>query len=347
MKMALCFITAVILTYFMTFPFRCLAFKWKILDHPDARKIHSEPMPLLGGLSICLTVIIACVLKPFIIGNALPIIIGGVAYCLINILDDRKGLPAKLRFGLESVIALAVILSGIRLSFLPAGFWGDLGEILLTLIWFVGVTNAFNYQDGMDGLAVGSASINFFCFGLVLHWSHQDNLSFLSFILLGSCLGFLPHNFPRARIFLGDAGSTFLGFMLAGISVVGNWGENDLVKICVPILFLGVPIFDMIFTTILRVQEGKVKTIVEWLKYGGKDHFHHYLTYLGFHATGTVIFIWTIILSLGLSGIMLFNNTAADALLTLCQAAIVFGVIGVLIVVGKRHKAENIQIVDT
>jgi len=111
------------------------------------------------------------------------------------------------------------------------------------------------------------------------------------------------------------------------------------VKICIPILVLGVPIFDMVFTTIMRIKEEKVKSFIEWLKYGGKDHFHHYLVDLGLLPSGAVIFIWAVTFSLGLSGIMLGNDNAWEGILTILQASIIFGIIGVLIVVGKRRRS--------
>ncbi|MFC1576511.1 MraY family glycosyltransferase, partial [Candidatus Omnitrophota bacterium] len=157
-------------------------------------------------------------------------------------------------------------------------------------------------------------------------------------ILLGGCLGFLPHNFKHAKIFLGDAGSTFLGFMLAGIGVMGNWAEDNFVRVCVPILILGVPIFDMTFTTIMRIKEKKVKSVVEWLRYAGKDHFHHYLVELGLKPAGSVFFIWAVTFMLGLSAVMLGNDRAWEGLFTLVQAGIIFVIIGVLIVMGKRMR---------
>jgi len=145
----------------------------------------------------------------------------------------------------------------------------------------------------------------------------------------------------KKRMFLGDAGSTFLGFMIACIALKGDWAGDNVVRLSIPILILGVPIFDMIFTTIMRIKEEKVKNLVQWLKYGGKDHFHHYLVDLGLKENGAVLFIYYITFSLGLSAIMVSNDTAIEGVMTLLQSSIIFGVIGVLIVLGKKYHQKS------
>jgi len=339
LRIFICFIISILLTYFLTPLFRKLALHFEIVDHPGTRKIHKEPIPLLGGAVICLSVIICSFLKPYILGKGLPLLLGGLVILLVNMLDDIRGLSSRFRFFVELVVCLLMIHHGIKVSFLLPGFWGDMGEVLITIVWFVGITNAFNYLDGLDGLAAGSACINFFYFSLVLMLTDQWQLGFLSLILLGGCLGFLPHNFKKATIFLGDAGATFLGFMLAGIAILGEWAGNGMVKLCVPILILGVPIFDMIFTTIIRIKEKKVTSLIEWLKYGGKDHFHHYLIYLGLTPNGAVVFIWIFTLALGLGAVMLNNDSAWEGLFTLLQNGLIFAIIGILIVVGRRRRS--------
>ena len=333
------FLISFFVAYFSTFFLRKLAVRFNIVDIPGKGKIHKTPTPLLGGLAILLGVSITLCLNPQVVKGFFAILIGGTVILIVNLIDDIKGLSARFRFSVEFFVALLVILSGVRISFLPTGFWGDLGEVVITLIWLVGLTNAFNYLDGIDGLAAGSAAINACFFSLILYGTQQGDLGILSVILVAACLGFLRHNFKKARIFLGDAGSTFLGFMLAGIGVLGNWAEDNFVKISIPVLILGVPIFDMIFTTILRIKEEKVKTVIQWLKYGGKDHFHHYLVDLGFLPLGAVLFIWAITFSLGLGAVMVSNDRAWEGILTLLQTSIVFMVIGALIVVGKRRRS--------
>ena len=318
---------------------RKLAVELRILDLPSRRKIHKRATPLLGGMVIYLGFISGLLfdLKGFYL--FLPILIGATLILIVGLIHDIKGLSAQFRLFCQLLAALILIGSGMRISFLPAGLWGDIGEIVLTLLWLIGVTNAFNYLDGMDGLAAGSAAVNLFCFAFILYISKQPVLGRIAVLLAAACLGFLPYNIKRAKIFLGDAGSMFLGFSLAGIALIGNWAQDNIVKISIPVLILGVPIFDMIFTTIMRIREAKIKTLLEWLQYGGKDHFHHYLVDLGMQPLGAVVFIYFVTLSLGISAIMVSNDQAIEAFLTLTQASIIFGIIAALIVVGKRHRS--------
>lgn len=340
MRILLSFLTSFLIVYFSTPLFRKLAVKFRILDLPSHRKIHKRATPLLGGAAICLGLISGLLFNLKAFYFFLPVLIGATIIFIIGLIDDIKGLSAQFRLIIQFLAALIVVALGVRVTFLPSGFWGDMGEIIITLVWIVGVTNAFNYLDGMDGLAVGSAVVNLFCFAIILYITGQGYLGFLAITLMASCLGFLPfNNFKKAKIFLGDAGSTFLGFSLAGIGIIGNWAADNIVKISIPILILGVPIFDMIFTTIMRIKEAKVSSLLEWLRYGAKDHFHHYLVDLGLRTSGAVVFIYFITLSLGISAIMVSNDRAIEAFLTLLQASIVFGIIAVLMVVGKRHRS--------
>ncbi len=336
MKDYLVFIISFLVAFISTSLFRKLAEKLDILDLPTRRKIHKKATPLLGGAAIYAAVAVGLCLNFKNIYLFWPILSGATVILILGLIDDIKGLSAQFRLVCQLLVALIMIKLGVRVEFLPNNLWGNIGCIIIGVVWIVGVTNAYNYLDGLDGLAAGSAVINLSCFAIILYITKQYPLALLAIILIAACLGFIPHNFKRAKIFLGDAGSTFLGFTLACIALAGNWAEDNVVKISIPILILGVPIFDMIFTTIIRIKEVKVKTLLEWLQYGGKDHFHHYLVNLGLRPIGAVVFIYFITLSLGISAIMVSNDTAVEAFLTLAQASIIFGVIAVLIVLGKR-----------
>ena len=328
-----------LITFLITPLFMKLARRLDILDHPGHRKIHKRAVPLLGGGAIYCGLIAGLLMNKDMVRSLLPIIVGATIILIIGLIDDVRGLSAQFRFVVELIVVLILVKFGVCVSFLPSGFWGDLGEILVTVVWVVGVTNACNYLDGLDGLAAGSAILNLFSFSVILANTDQPDLAILAIILTSACLGFLPYNLRKAKIFLGDAGSTFLGFSLACIAISGNWAEDNVAKISIPMLVLGVPIFDMVFTTILRIKEGKIKTLREWLQYGGRDHFHHFLVDLGLHTQGAVIFIYLLTFSLGISAIMLSNDTALEAVLSLSQASITFIVVAVLIVVGKRRRS--------
>lgn len=335
-------IAAFAVSFFLV-PLLCrLAVKLKILDFPGGRKIHKVAMPLLGGVAVYFGFISGIAFHFRNFSAFIPLLIGSSAILILGLINDIRPISAKTRFFCQSLIALAVVLTGARVSFLPAGYLGDSIEVLITVFWLVGVTNAYNYIDGLDGLAAGSAIINLFCYAIILHTTRQSTLGWLSVVLAASCLGFLPHNFKNAKIFLGEAGSTFLGFMLAGIAIIGNWAEDNVVKLAIPILILGLPIFDMIFTTIIRIKDKKVKNLREWLEYSDRDHFHYSLVELGLRPVSAVIFVYFVVLSLGIHAIMVSNDVAVEGFLSLFQASIIAAVIGVLIVIGKkRHNGKG------
>ncbi len=342
MQTMIAFFTACGVTFLVAPLFKKMAFAVNILDLPDSeRKTHQGAIPLLGGLAIYLGALAGFYFHQESFKAILPILFGGTVILYMGAFDDIKGLSARVRMYIQILVAVAVTAMGVRISFLPDTLLGNITEFVITVFWLVGVTNAFNYLDGLDGLAAGSAVLNFVFFGAILYTTGQFPVGLAAVIIGGACMGFLPHNFfERGKIFLGDAGSTFLGFMLAGIAVVGNWAADNMAKLFIPILVLGVPIFDMIFTTIMRIKEHKVKNIIEWLKYGGRDHFHHYLVDLGLHPRAAVLFIYYLTFSLGLGALNVSNDSAFEAILTLIQISIIFAVIGVLIVMGKRRRKE-------
>ncbi|MCM8819269.1 MAG: undecaprenyl/decaprenyl-phosphate alpha-N-acetylglucosaminyl 1-phosphate transferase [Candidatus Omnitrophica bacterium] len=337
-------VSAFFISFFSVPFYRKLAKKYKILDIPNKRKVHKNPVPLLGGLSI-FSAVILCFL--FFYKNLKPIttlIFASSFIVIVGLINDKKKLSALARLIVQVFSALIFIIFCERISFLPTGFLGNILEIIISLVWIVGITNAYNYLDGLDGLASSLAVINSFYFVIMFFCSGQYNLAFFCLIFLFSCLGFLPYNFKNASIFLGDTGSTFLGFILACLAILGNWAEDNIVKITIPILILGIPIFDMTFTTIMRIKERKVKNIIQWLEYADKDHFHHYLVSLGFSSQMAVFFIILFAISLGISAIMLSNDKAFEAFLTLTQATILFIIIGVLLVIGRKYQEKKKEV---
>ena len=337
MKSILTFVIS-FLAAFLSLPLlRALAVRFNILDFPGKRKMHKVATPLLGGAALYIGFIAGLSFNAPNISLFLPVILGATLIFILGTMNDIVELSARLRFLWQFLIALIVVYMGVHVDFVPRCYWKDTLEALITAVWFVGITNAYNYLDGLDGLAAGSAAINLFCFSIILYLTGQYPLGLLAISLIASCVAFLPYNFQTRKIFLGEAGSTFLGFILAGIGLVGNWAGDNIVKISIPIVMLGVPIFDMVFTTVMRVKEGKVRNLVEWLQYGGKDHFHHHLVDLGLKPVGSVLFIYCITLSLGISAIVISNGTAIEGLLGVIQASIILGMIGILIVTGKKH----------
>lgn len=331
------FFVSFLVAYISTPLLRRVAVTLEIMDIPNKRKIHKKATPLLGGVAIYLGFVTGFFFHFEELRYFLPVLLGGTLMLGVGVVNDFRELSAKFRLLCQVLIALVIVNSGIRVDFLPNNFLGNLGEVLITIIWIIGVTNAYNYLDGMDGLASGSAAINLFCFGVILLLGFQPYLCAVSVILAAACVGFLPHNFKRRKIFLGDAGSTFLGFILACVAVMGTWAEDNIVKLSIPFLILGVPVFDMIFTTVVRIHQKKVSNITEWFEYAGRDHFHHYLVDLGLSPVGAVLFIYAVTVSLGMSAILVTNDSPLEALFVVMQSAIIFTIIGVLMVVAKKR----------
>ena len=273
-----------------------LAKRGGVLDHPGERKAHVEPTPYLGGLAVA----VGFVTLGFVVGDtgAQAAVIGGCALAifLLGLLDDLRGLGVGIRVGVEAGIAVALWSAGIR-----AGLFGvpalDLG---LTIAWVIVVVNAVNLVDNMDGLASGVTAIAALTF-FVLAAAQDDYLvASLGAAVAGSSIGFLRHNFPPARIFLGDAGSLLLGLMLAllGLMVdveVSSAGTRFLVML----LVLGVPTFDTVFVVISRRRAGRPVLL------GGTDHSSHRLSRAGLSAR-TV--------ALALYGAQLASSTVAIAI---------------------------------
>jgi UDP-GlcNAc:undecaprenyl-phosphate GlcNAc-1-phosphate transferase len=223
---------------------------------------------------------------------------------------------------------------------IPGATWLN---ALITILWLLTVTNAVQFLDGMDGLAAGLGAISAFFFSVAALQTGQGYLMFLSVALAGACLGFLPYNFRPggARIFLGDAGASFIGFTLAGLAVMGEWSSTSpVVALFTPLLILAVPLFDITFVGVVRVVTGKVATVGEWLAYTGKDHIHHRFEALGLTKTQSVLLIYFIALTLGLSAIVLKGESAREGALILIQAAFVLAIIAVLEGVGRGRPSR-------
>jgi UDP-GlcNAc:undecaprenyl-phosphate GlcNAc-1-phosphate transferase len=286
----------------------------------------------------------ATVLRNFSFSEELKgIALGATLIFAVGLVDDVRELPARWKLAAQLVAVAILIRHGVVVSFLPAGWWGDAAEWAITAVWVVGITNAVNFLDGMDGLAAGTCAINATFFGLVALQNHHDFMVYLALPLAGSCLSFLPYNFrPRrpAAIFLGDAGSTFLGFTLAALGVMGEWASDHVVRLIVPVIILGVPIFDMSFTTFMRVRGGQVRSFRQWVEFTGRDHFHHRLEALRIGRPAAVLVIYVVTLWLGLSALALKNATGISALLAVGQSAIVFLLMGFFMVFVQRQYAR-------
>jgi UDP-GlcNAc:undecaprenyl-phosphate/decaprenyl-phosphate GlcNAc-1-phosphate transferase len=313
---------------------RWVARWWGVLDAPAERKVHAVATPLLGGAAVY-AAFAATVLFNFTFSRELKgVALGATIIVAIGLLDDVVNVPARWKL-MGQVAAVAVAMAyGVVLDTLPTSWsWSGPVNHALTLLWFLAVTNALQFLDGMDGLAAGLGAITALFFSLAALQTNQPYLMFLAAPLVGACLGFLPYNFRFGRpatIFLGDAGASFIGFTLAGLAVMGEWAENDFIGLFTPVLILAVPLFDIAFVGTVRIATGKVHSVGEWLAYTAKDHIHHRFESLGLTRTETVLLILFIAATLGLSAMLLKDATKHEAALVLIQAGCVLAIIALL-----------------
>ncbi|MFC1559010.1 MraY family glycosyltransferase [Gemmatimonadota bacterium] len=316
-------------------PLSLLAAKMGLVDTPNARKIHEGAIPLVGGIAIYAGFLAVNFHYGYHLQDEriLGLMIALGPLLLIGVLDDLWELPATLKLLVQLGAAAIVISAGVRITFLPEALWGNVAEIVLTGIWLIGLTNAINFLDGIDGLATSLTIVAAASFGLVAVATGQSFFLLLCAALCGACMGFLPHNFRRrpASAFLGDSGATLLGFSLASIAIVGDWGGDgsSAINIVIPLLVLGVPIFDTTFITITRFADGRIRTFREWLEYAGRDHIHHRLLKIGLSRFDTVLFLCVISLILALSAISLRDTSGLlFAVLSFAQGVIILTVVG-------------------
>ena len=318
---------------------RRIAFALDVLDAPASRKVHRTPTPLLGGAAVYAAFAVT-VLFNFNFSRGLKgVAVGATIVVVLGLLDDIWDLPASVKLAGQVAGVGAALAYGVMLNVVPNWLPGSLAlNVTLTVLWFLTVTNAVQFLDGMDGLASGLGVIAGLFFSIAAAQTGQPYLFILAAPLVGACLGFLPYNFRRdgARIFLGDSGASFIGFTLAGLAVMGEWADGDpIVALLTPVLILAVPLFDIAFVGVVRVVTGKVHSVREWLAYAAKDHIHHRFEALGLSKAQSVLLILFIAGTLGLSAILLKQVTAHEAALVLIQAGCVLAIIAILEGVGR------------
>lgn len=313
-------------------------------------KIHESPTPRGGGVVIFIA-FAAAVLLPNYRDNPMKGVLLGSFICLVvGAIDDlRGGIPAVVKFGGLIVATLFMSYFGVRLN-LFHNVWLDLA---VTLLWVVGVTSAFNGIDNMDGLAAGIAAIVSSMFLFIAVQAHaaagtETSLSWFGLLaagLIGANLGFLLFNWRPARVFMGDAGSFFLGFTLAALSVMGEWSENRVVSCTIPVLILGVPIFDFAYILAARVIKGETRTLRAVIEHCAADHLSHRLVRLGFSQPGGVLVIYVMTITLGIAGILVRD---ADSLLNtglgLVQGFSIVFLIIILMLTAERRSTKAVLV---
>ncbi|WDV46077.1 MraY family glycosyltransferase [Clostridiaceae bacterium M8S5] len=309
------FLFALLLSYFTTPLVKRLAIKMGAVDIPkDDRRVHKEPIPSLGGLAIYFSTVVSlllfCLLGYIQMDKSLiSILVGGTMIVITGVVDDTKVLSPKAKFLAQIVAASVLVWGGIKISFVSNPLNGQIIKlgyfaIPITIFWVVGITNTLNFIDGLDGLAAGvagiaSVSLMFVASRFVDIFPFYTSVVLMAAILAGSSFGFLPHNFNPAKIFMGDTGALFLGFMLSVISVRGVMKSFTTISVVLPVIILGIPIFDTAFAIIRRFLNRQP------ISQGDKGHLHHRLLKKGLNQKQSVVVLYTISMLLGGLALML------------------------------------------
>lgn len=322
-------IVAGIVAFFTTPVVRVLAQKMGAMDVPkDARRMHDHPIPRMGGLAIFLGFLLTVLLFAELTTQVRGMLLGAVIIVVLGIFDDIYSLPAKFKFVVQIVAALIAAGTGSMIEvlsnpniFSSNPYW-ELGWLAwpITVIWIVAITNAVNLIDGLDGLACGVSTISSMSMLVIALVLGEADVAILLAALAGGCIGFLPYNLNPARIFMGDTGSTFLGYILAVVSIQGMFKMYSVISFVVPFLMLGLPIFDTASAFIRRIAKGQNPMSPD------RGHVHHRLIDMGFSQKQAVAVLYVISAILGLSAVVLTTSGPIKAillLLALCAAAAV------------------------
>jgi UDP-GlcNAc:undecaprenyl-phosphate/decaprenyl-phosphate GlcNAc-1-phosphate transferase len=286
---------------------RRVALSLGITDQPSARKVHTQAMPLLGGVAIYSAFVAALLVvgHEFYVEQLIGILLGATWVSFLGVWDDWRGVRPLLKLAGQAVAALILIATGVQVEFLH----NPVLNAALTIFWVVGITNALNLLDNMDGLSGGVAAIAAAWFALLAVDNGQVLVGSMAVALLGAALGFLIYNFNPASIFMGDGGSLFLGFLLAAVGIkLRFFGHSDEVTWMIPVLVLGVPIFDTTLVFISRLRRG-----LNPLTTPGRDHLSHRLVKLGLTPRRAVLAIYAIGIVLGALAFMVQYASAPVA----------------------------------
>jgi UDP-GlcNAc:undecaprenyl-phosphate/decaprenyl-phosphate GlcNAc-1-phosphate transferase len=299
----LAFFIALALSYFITPHVKNIAIIAGAMDKPDARKVHTRPVPRMGGLAIYLGFVLAVLACVYVNKEIFGLLLGGTVILIVGIVDDMKQLSPKVKLLGQIVAALVLVVFNIRIEWLTNPF-GDMiylhyWSVPLTVLWVVSLTNTINLIDGLDGLAAGVSTIASLTILLVALQQNFWLVAILTAALAGGALGFLQHNFSPAKIFMGDTGSMFLGFMLAAIAIFGAVKSAATIALIIPIVALGLPIMDTAFAIIRRYSSGRP------IFKPDKGHLHHRLLAMGLSQKQVVLLMYVISVCLGVSAIML------------------------------------------
>lgn len=339
------FAVAAVLSYFFTPPVKNFAHKVGAIDVPkDARRMHKKPIPRLGGLAIYGGFLCSILIFGQLDETMLCVLLGAAIIVALGIFDDVLALGAKLKFVVQIVAAAIPVCIGdlqiglfTNLNPLSDTPFVHLGILAVpaTIIWIVGITNAVNLIDGLDGLAVGVSSIAAITMLAVALLTGNMPIAITMAALAGACIGFMPYNLNPAKIFMGDTGSTFLGYMLATVSIMGLFKFYAVISFAVPFLILGLPIFDTANAIIRRVAAGRSPMSPD------RGHVHHKLIDMGFNQKQAVAVLYVISAILGLSAVVLTTTNVVRAMVVLMALCVAGGMAAKLYLDRMNHRDQD------
>ena len=326
---------------------KSFAYKVGAIDVPkDNRRMHKTPIPRMGGLAIFLGFFISMLMFVKLTPQLRSMLLGAVIIVVLGVLDDIYALPALPKLLVQIAAALVAVLGGNQIVVLsnPNIFSSDpyweLGilSIPISVLWIVAITNAVNLIDGLDGLACGVSTISSLTMLVIALAVSEGEVAVIMGALAGACIGFLPYNMNPAKIFMGDTGSTFLGFVLATISIQGLFKFATIISFAVPFLILGLPIFDTCFAFIRRIAHGQSPM------HADRSHVHHRLIDMGLSQKQAVAVLYVISAILGVCAVVLATSGAGRAMLlflALCLVGCVAAKVAINNSEAARRKAEE------
>jgi UDP-GlcNAc:undecaprenyl-phosphate GlcNAc-1-phosphate transferase len=302
----LIFASALVIAASATPVARRLALRLGVVDRPNARKLHIDPIPLLGGMAIYGAFIVAVILfgNRFRLHEAFGILVGATLMSFLGLWDDRRSLRPLFKLVGQVLAASILVVTGVRIGTFP---W-EWVNVVVTVGWVVVITNAMNLLDNMDGLSGGVGATAAIYFLLLAAMNDQYLVGAVSAALVGACFGFLVYNFNPASIFMGDAGSLFLGFILAAVGIKLRFPEGlKIVTWMVPVLILGLPLLDTTLVILSRLRRG-----LNPLTTPGKDHVSHRLVALGYTRREAVLVCYLICAGLGVVALFITQATLLE-----------------------------------
>lgn len=319
-------LVAIAVSFLMCPLVKSFAYKIGAIDVPkDNRRMHKKPVPRLGGLAIFMGFMVSILLFASIDHEMQGILLGAVIIVVLGVVDDMTPLRAYFKFFVQIVAALVAVFHGVVIEtlsnpniFSQSPYW-NLGWIAIpvTVFWIVGITNAVNLIDGLDGLACGVSTISALTMLVIALLVSESGVAVIMASLVGACLGFMPYNRNPAKMFMGDTGSTFLGYILATISIQGLFKYYAIVSFAVPFLILGLPMFDTLFAIIRRLAHGQNPMAPD------RGHIHHRLIDMGLNQKQAVAALYVVSSILGLSAVVLTASGAVKAMLLMMTLIIV------------------------